>query len=413
MTRTPVGPSQSSPKPRRPIVLSLAAIAVLAAICGAAAWYFGPAGVRLRYSHTDLVTLSRRTADNPKDVAAWREVGLRLARDGDPMAEQPLREAFSLDPSDPEVACALGELLTSRRQFGEAFQALSACVAHHPGFFLGRMALGRLYKIKVSYLHAIEQFQAAEKVDPSSPDAHYQLAICYLETEQSARARTEIEQALHLAPSEPRFLALKGSVDAVTGNIDSAIAETQRAAQLAPRDMKVQVTLAEILVGHQRGPGDLDHAAQQIAVLEKLAPDYVLLPYLKGEVARLRGDYVTAAHQLEQALAAAPTQDEIYFSLSQSYRRAGRTSEADRVLAVYRRRQDIRRRIADAQVLISDHPNDVPLHEKLADLQAQVGEIDLARSTLTDALQVDPNAQSVKQRLAALRAVKPQMTRTP
>src|SRR5687768_1603283 len=169
---------------RRPVLLAVVGAIILV---GLAVWWLGPWSAPLRYRRTNLVSLRRHLDRNPKDFAAWKELGIRLARDGDALAEKPLREAFALKPSDPEVATGLGELLLSEKRYPESFQVLKAAVEHNPRFTLARMALGRVYIRQASYHHATRQFEEVTKLDPGFTEAWYELALCYLQMQQSKK----------------------------------------------------------------------------------------------------------------------------------------------------------------------------------------------------------------------------------
>lgn len=382
------------------LALSLLIVGVL----GFALWLRTPQGTELRYSRTDLVTLRRLVDREPDNLVAWRQLGLRLAADGDALAEPALRQALALKPTDPEVATGLGELLLATGRYPEAFQVLRAAVEHNPNYPLARMALGRLYKRKASYLHAATQFEAVVALDRQWTDAWYELAICYLQMQQAAKAQEAMDEALRQSPREPHYLALKGSIDAAVGNVDAGMEASRRAAALAPRNVKIHSNLASMLLAHNRGPEDLKQAEQVIARLEQIAPQHPLLPYQRGELERLRHNWKDAATYLEKALVTAPGQDEAVFSLSQTYRRLNRGADAERMLAVYRRRQELRRRMNEVRIALGAQPNNAALYTRLANLQIAIGERAGAVSSLETALQLKPQSAEIQRRLRSLQA---------
>lgn len=389
---------------RGPILAGLIFLAAVA--LGAAIWWYGPWNAERRYRRSSLVSLRRLVDRDPKNQAAWRQLGLRLARDGDPLAERYLREALALKPDDAEVATALGELLLFTGAYPEAFQILRAAVEHHPHFLPARMVLGRLYKRKGSYLHASSQFEAITARDRQWPDVWYELANCYLQMQQTAKARSAITEALRQSPRDPQYLALQGSIEAAVGNVDAGIASTKAAAELAPRDLKIQSNLTNMLIYYHRNAQDLADAERLIARIEQLAPNHPLLPYQRGELERLRSNWQAAARYLEMALHTVPERNEVYFSLSQVYRRLNRPQDSERMLAVYRRRQDLQRRIDEVRMMLGAHPNDITLHTRLADLQVKAGDHAGAVSTLEAALQIAPGDAQVQRRLQQLKSLR-------
>ncbi|HEU4753581.1 MAG TPA: tetratricopeptide repeat protein [Armatimonadota bacterium] len=386
------------------VVLGVTGVALLAGF----GWWLSPAGVRYRYAHSDLVTLRRIAAREPRNQRAWRELGLRLARDGDgAMAEPALRQAYALDAGDAEVATGLGEILVSRGERSQAFQVLRAAVGQHPEFPPARMALGRLYRRRGAYHRAAEQFEAVATTRKDYPDAWYELAVCYLQMQQVAKASDAIGRALHESPREPSYLALQAATQAAVGQIDPAIASLSEAARLAPKDARIQASLATMLLTHQRGAQDLVLADRSITSLENARPDHPLLPYLRGRRALAAQDWSTAAEHLERARQSTPDQDEVYYALSQAYRRLGRAAESDRTLQEYRRRQAVRREMDELRIHLAVSADPVPLYEKLADLQMRLGDAAGAVGSCESALQLAPQNERIRRRLAELRGVSP------
>lgn len=338
-----------------------------------------------------LLDINHTLDRDPHDRVAARVLALRLAHDGDAsLAEPALRNSLFLDPNDPEVMTGLGELLMAKGSYPEAFQLLKATAERFPNYGPGRAALGRLYMKKGSYLHASTELEAVVERDKSADDAWYQLAVCYLEMQQSAKAQSAIDNALRLQPKDPHYLALKGSVDVAIGNAGAGIDETKRAAELAPRDIRINSTLVNLLLAQHRNDADLELAEQSIGRLEQINPDYPLLPYQRGELERLRQHWEPAAHYLEKALQATPQQDEVYFSLSQVYRRLNRSQDADRLMKVYTHRQEVHRKMDAVRIQLGAQPENAMLYAKLADLQMQIADRPGAISSVKAGLTIDP-----------------------
>jgi predicted Zn-dependent protease len=103
------------------------------------------------------------------------------------------------------------------------------------------------------------------------------------------------------------------------------------------------------------------------------------------------------------AVKTTPGYDEAYFALSNTYRRLNRTADADRLLAIYSKRSDIRRRIEGHRMVLATQPNDLSLYVKIADLQMQNNDQAAAVATLQNALQVDPKAPQIQRMLAQIK----------
>ncbi len=383
---------------------ALAAVVLAGGMVTALGWN-SPVGRGLRYRMTSLVSLGEITARDPRDRLAWRELGLRLARDGDgTLAEPALRSALALDNSDPEVATALGEILTARGDRNEALQVLRGAISHQSDYPLARMALGRLYRHRGAYHLAAEQFRAVAAGHRDFPDASYELAVCYLQMQQVQNARSAIDHALLQSPRQPEYLALRGAVLAAVGQVDDAIACLRSAAGNAPGDVRIQANLASLLLAHERGPADLALAEQTCRDIERLDPHYRLLPYLHGRLAMARQDWGAAARFLQEAAATTPGQDEIHYALSQVYRRLGRSDEAERETRIYRERQETMRRIDELRIALTTSRHPADLYERLADLQLKADDPGAAAVSLEQSLQGHPDRPDLRKRLAAVRA---------
>lgn len=372
--------------------IGLAAAALLGCgLIGGLIWWYGPANAANRYQRMSLLDLNQVLSRNPKDALAARTLALRLARAGDMgMGEPALLTALDLNPNDPEVATALGDLWIAKKRYPEAFQVLKAVTARSPHYLLGRSELGSLYMKKGSYLHASEEYEAIVTQDKSADDAWYQLAICYLQMQQSAKAQNAIDNAIRLKPQIAHYLALKGSIDVAVGNVDKGIEDTRRAAQLAPKSTHILSTLVNLLLAQHRNDADLDLAEQAIGRLEQLDPDLPLLPFQRGELERLRQHWQAASRYLERALVLTPTQDEVYFSLGQVYRRLNRTQDADRMTHIFQRRQGLSQKMEALRIDLSSHPDKIDLYAQIADLQMQLGDREGALNTVRSGLALDP-----------------------
>jgi len=391
---------------RRATVWGLAAGALAAVgLCGVAVWWYGPWNAARRYSRLGLVDLHRQTQRQPEDRAAWRELGLRLARHGDGAGAEPaLRQALGLAPGDAEVATGLGEILVSRGETEEAFQVLRGVVGRSPDYAPGRLALGRFYRQRGSYHNAAAQFEAIVAKSREYPDAYFELARCYLQMQQVAKARDAIAQALELVPREPQYLLLQASILTAVGETDAAVSSLQQAASLAPQSQRVQSTLALVLLTYTRAPGDLELASAALERLSALNADHRLLPFLRGQLALARQQWPEAIGHLERARESAPEQDEVYYALSQAYRGAGRAADADRELAHFRRRQDLRRETDNLLIRLTTTPGRPDLHVRLAELQLEAGDAEAARRSVAAAGALKPRDPPVLRRLAAVKA---------
>lgn len=379
-------------------------LTVTAALASVTFW-LSPMARPLRYERMSLLDLRRETRRDASNFEAWKKLGLRLAAAGDGgMAEPVLRSAFALRPNDPEAATALGEILMERREYPEAFQVLKTAVDENPGYPLARMALGRLHRRRGAYHLAVEQFRAVVENHRGFPDAWGQLATCYLQMQQVAKADEAISRALEAEPDQPEYLLIRAATLAAVGKHREAGQVMERASAARPDDPGIQARYATLLLTHYERPEDLDRAGELLKALQQKAPDHPLLPYLRGQLAVHRGEWAASVPHLERARALNPGQDEVYYALSQAYRRVGREADADQALSTYRKNQSLRREIDELRIKLAVVAKRTPLYLRLARLQDQAGDRAGAAASLQTASQLDPDNPELKKEIARLQS---------
>jgi len=398
---------EKPPYPSIPRALQIALlVSVLGVLAAGLTWWFGPWSHKFHIRHMGFLELHWYTESHPKDSYAWRELGLRLARDGDAqLAEPALIQATLLNPNDPEPPTALAEIYIAKKHYKEAFELLKSVTSRFPNYELAHVDLGRIYTHKASYLHAADEFQTAVKLDPKDAVAWRELGICYLQMQQSANAEQAVQRALQLDPKNPDYLALASSVDAAVGKIDRAVAEARQAALLAPQNLPIQSNLVTILLQSPRNPSDIALAAQTLDYIRQHAPTAPLLPYQEGLLAEQQGHWQEAVHDFEQAIQLNPSYDAGYYALGQAFQHIGRTADAAKLFALYQKRQDLRRRIEALQIELGSNTNNPKLYVQLAKLQLQLPDLAGAIESLQNAHELAPNDPTITAHLQQLQQI--------
>jgi tetratricopeptide (TPR) repeat protein len=366
-------------------------------------WWYRPANAENRYNKMSLVSLRQMLDREPDNAKAWRQFAIRLAGVGDAsMAEPALIRSLELNPNDPTLATGLGEILMASDRYPEAFQVLKAATAAHPKDVMTHRALGELYVRKESFMHAYDQFAIVVEADKKADYAWYQMAACSLQMQQFAKAQEAIKHAIDIKPDSPQYLAEEGAIAIAVGKVNDGIAETEKAARLAPSDAGLQSTFISLLLDQHRDAADLASAEAAIGRLEQISPNYPSVPYLRGKLEMLRQNWPSAAMYLEIALRAAPHHDEVRLALSQTFRRMNRVTDADALLKIYRHRQDLRSQIVTLQTALGDAPHNRKLYEQLADVQMQLGDPPAAIEVMKTGVQMNPQDAQLQKWLTQL-----------
>jgi protein O-mannosyl-transferase len=176
---------------------------------------------RLDEAITELDRFARETPDLEEVPAAHRIMGHALVLEGKwPEAENQLRRALSMAPSDPDARALLASVMNH--------QGLEEASAGHPG-------------------RAVAAFREAATLTPESAVLQTNLAAALLDAGQAGAAETAAREAARLDPRSVGAHDLLGRALAVQGKMGDAISHFQRAIQLDPKDPQPREDLERVL----------------------------------------------------------------------------------------------------------------------------------------------------------------------
>jgi tetratricopeptide (TPR) repeat protein len=193
-----------------------------------------------------------------KSVAAMPDVfesnlnlGLVLAKAGEPDAEQFLRAATTLKPTanvdegHARAWLSLAHVLENSKP-DEAIAAYKQAAALEPRDAEPHLSAGLLLEKENQFADAEHEYKQALEIDPASTDALTGLANIYMRGNRFADAGEALRKLVALHPSDAAAHMQLGRVLAAAGKNDEAIAELQTAAKLAPGDSGLQRDLADL-----------------------------------------------------------------------------------------------------------------------------------------------------------------------
>jgi len=218
------------------------------------AWY------DLGYVYNGLGRADDSIAAYRKSIVAKPDVfesnlnlGLILAKSGQPEAEQFLRAATSLTPtSHPAEGHArawlgLAHVLESSKP-EEAVEAYRQAAALQPKDAEPHLAAGALLEKENHYADAESEYQQALALDPNSGDALTGLANVYMRGRRFPEAEEFLRKLAVARPNDAVIHMQLGRVLAASGHNADAIAELEAAAKLGPPDASLQRDLAELYI---------------------------------------------------------------------------------------------------------------------------------------------------------------------
>jgi tetratricopeptide (TPR) repeat protein len=312
-------------------------------------------------------TLKNLVASQPNSALPHFNLGLLYATQNQPAdatdAATEFGQALQLDGSMDAARLALGRVLISLGKYSDAVPVLIEYTRHQPqdaqGFYvLGRayQGLQRLQQAMGAFRHAatldpmqpairfslgvvlasagktsdaIQQFSAAERMNPSDPEIHEQLASLFEKTGDKERARVERSRLAALkttADKEGAVAKLNAEANQylLAGNAKSAAESYRKAMQINPRDAKLHYNLALAL----DKLGDFPSEQKELERAVELDPKLAAAQNQLGLLALRSGQQAVAAQHFRKTLAIDPRFAEAQNSLGVLYSKQGKDDEA-------------------------------------------------------------------------------------
>jgi tetratricopeptide (TPR) repeat protein len=156
---------------------------------------------------------------------------------------------------------------------------------------------------------AIAQYREALKLDPKLPGLHFELAEALSASTSTSDQENEYKAALAANPFDEKSECRLGEISSRQSDQEGAFAHYSRAVELQPNDPDANLGLAKALIA-------MNQPEKAVPLLERAA-------------------------QLE------PFNATIRYHLSMVYRKVGRTGDAQRELAEFRRLKELKARLND------------------------------------------------------------------
>jgi tetratricopeptide (TPR) repeat protein len=274
-----------------------------------AAWYY------LGYAYHGMGRSDDSIAAYRKSVAARADVfesnlnlGLELAENSQPEAEQYLRAATQLKASSGAPAeghkrawMALGRFLAANKP-DEAVNAFRQAAALDPRDSEIHLTVGELLEKQRHPVEAEKEYQEALEISPDSSDARTALTNLYMKQKQFSEAEELLKKLVAQHPSDAGPHLQLGRMLAISGKNEDAAAELEAGLKLDPADTKAQRDLADLYAEM----GKFEPAQRYYSSLLNSDPSDADLHYGYGR-ALLRGKkFLEAQQELMKAVQLKP-----------------------------------------------------------------------------------------------------------
>jgi tetratricopeptide (TPR) repeat protein len=271
----------------------------------------------------DSIASYRKSVSAKPDVFESNlNLGLQLAKAGQPDAEQFLRAATQLKPTS-HVAEGKARAWLSLAHVLEPAKPDEAVAAYRQAATLQtkdpepHLAAGLLLEKQSQFSDAESEYKQALALDPASSDAITGLANIYMRGRRFPEAAAELRKLVAAHPELVAAHVQLGRVLAADSKPDDAIAELETAAKLAPADVSVQRDLADLyttagkpekaeakyrtLLAAHSDDAELHHELGQTLLRQKKFPDaqkeFLTAVKLKPDMGAAYGDLAFAASE--------------------------------------------------------------------------------------------------------------------
>jgi len=265
--------------------------------------------------------------------------------------ENALVKGVAANPRSIKLLLMLADYHVRYKRMDEAVADMKKVIGIEPDNLRYRSSLARLYWESGKAAEAGEVLKAITAANPKKEEAWIESAGFYFLYRKYEEAEKEFKAGIQQNPNSFKIRFALSELYANTGRMDQAVA-----------------TLKESL-------GLSKEAANQDIIQTKNA---------LTKIALSRQDFAEAKKYVDEVIKESPKNTEAIFNRASLYLLQG----------------DATRAIADLRTVVTDKPQFIPGHIRLAEAHTYNGELNLAIDTLKAALRIDPKSRDLNRTLA-------------
>src|SRR5213593_4127599 len=213
-------------------------------------------------------------------------------------AKEVLRSSKETDGDYLAARRRLAELAFIEGKTDESLAILADIFKKAPSDVEGHLIRGRVYLTKRQTTEAIQDFQSVLKADSKSAQGRYWLAIAYHQTGNVQQAKTELTQALELAPRMTDAALLLAQMNLESSNPGAAVESMEKIVAAQPRVLQAYVLLGTAQLSKQQPAA----ALATFKKMQSIAPKDPRAVHLTGIALQAAGQKAEAAREFERAL---------------------------------------------------------------------------------------------------------------
>jgi Tfp pilus assembly protein PilF len=264
-----------------------------------------------------IAAYRKSVAAKPDVFESNLNLGLQLAKTGQPDAEEFLRAATHLKPTshaaDGEYRAWLSLAHVQEKAMPEeALRAFQQASTLQPKQVEPHLSAGSLLEHEGKFADAEQEYKEALALDSQSTDAVVGLANIYMQGRRFPQAEASLRKLLAIRPDSGPTHIQMGRVLAAEGKNDEAVVELQAGIKLEPGDDAAHREVAELFAA--AGKSDLAESAYRELVA--VHPNDAELHRRLGEALLLQKKFVPAQQEFIVALKLKPDLGEAYDGLA-------------------------------------------------------------------------------------------------
>jgi predicted CXXCH cytochrome family protein len=206
--------------------------------------------------------LRRATELAPTDVRAWGRLGWALWQQNKAgEARSALQKGIGLDPEVPELHNNLGLLLLGTGDPAGAEREFRAAIRIQPGVAEWRLTLARLLASQGQTAEAGFQLEQGLRSKPSFAEARVVYARVLTDMNRPVEAEAQAKRAVQSDPASSAGHELWGALLAAKGDLSAARGELSEAVRLQPGNARARVQLGMVLANLGDRAGAIQHLA--------------------------------------------------------------------------------------------------------------------------------------------------------
>jgi tetratricopeptide (TPR) repeat protein len=354
-------------------------------------------------SEADVNKRRQELQRDPKNIAVRIRLAALLSVKGeDSEAEDVLRAALQQGQQTAEIYHALGLIYVRNKLWLPAVQAFTLETSLHPKDYQAHLQLAAAYAYLSRVDDAKREFEAAQAIDPSAADPYMGLAYLNNSSERYPYAVQYLNEYIKRSRQPGPGYGLLSRIYLNMQLYDQAVTAGKTATSLKSDDAGIWYTLGQAY-SYRPGDQNLSEAAIAFEHAVQITPRWPNAHFELGHVYARQNRVQDAITQYRQAIQGDPVRGKYYYQLGQLLMKHGETQDGKKELEKAKVLIALNQREDQLQQKIAAAPSDPRNLFELAQLYKKMGSYSQAESWLQNILTIAPQYPHAREELSEVR----------